>query len=115
MKFAFDTVFYYTSDLERSVRFYVDVLGFKLVSRDVVARFDIDGVLFELVPTRDKSKLRGAGNARLCLQVDNMDQALKELQSKRVQTTKAEVKQGGILAAFQDLDGNEICLWQESG
>jgi catechol 2,3-dioxygenase-like lactoylglutathione lyase family enzyme len=114
VKFAFDAVFYYTSDLERSARFYVDVLGFKLVSRDVVARFDVDGVLFELVPTRDESKLRGAGNARLCLQVDDINEALKDLDGKQVQTTKPQPKQGGLLASFRDPDGNEICLWQYS-
>jgi catechol 2,3-dioxygenase-like lactoylglutathione lyase family enzyme len=27
MKYKFDAVFYYVSDLERSIRFYVDVLG----------------------------------------------------------------------------------------
>ena len=114
VKFAFDAVFYYTTDLERSVRFYVDVIGFRLVSRDVVARFDVDGVLFELVPAHDESKLKGSGNARLCLQVDNIDRALEELQSKRVQTSEAQVKQGGILASFWDPDGNEVCLWQYS-
>jgi predicted enzyme related to lactoylglutathione lyase len=82
------------------------------VSRDVVARFDVNGVLFELVPTPDRNKLRGSGNARLCLKVDNMDRALEELQSKQVQTTKAQAKEGGILASFRDPDGNEICLWQ---
>jgi 2-hydroxy-6-oxonona-2,4-dienedioate hydrolase len=34
MTLHFDCVFYYVSDLERSVRFYTDVLGFKLVSRN---------------------------------------------------------------------------------
>jgi len=36
MKFHFDCIFYYVSDLERSIRFYQDVLGFKLVSLDAV-------------------------------------------------------------------------------
>lgn len=44
MKLKFDCVFYYVSDLERSIRFYTDVLGFKLSSRDFVARFFVDGV-----------------------------------------------------------------------
>jgi len=49
MKYQFDCVFHYVTDMERAISFYTDVLGLKFVSRDAVARFDIDGVLFELV------------------------------------------------------------------
>jgi catechol 2,3-dioxygenase-like lactoylglutathione lyase family enzyme len=82
----------HVSDLERSIRFYRDVLGFKFVSRDMIARFDIDGVLFEVVPARDKSVPHRAGNARLCLRVDNVEEARKELQAQGVHTDKAESK-----------------------
>jgi len=113
MTFHFDCVFYYVSDLERSLRFYRDVLGFKPVSRDYVARFEIDGVLFELVPAPHHQTLQGNGNARLCLAVDNMDRALDELQGLGVHTNKAETKEGA-LGFFKDPDGNEICLWQSA-
>ncbi len=112
MRFHFDCVFYYVSDIERSIRFYRDVLGFKLVSRDVVARFDIDGVLFEIVPSILKTKLQQAGNARLCLRVDSVEEALQELKSKGVPTGQAQDKGTGVLGSFEDPDGNEICLWQ---
>jgi len=110
--FQFDCVFYYVADMERAIRFYRDVLGFKSISRDVVARFDVDGVLFELVPALDRSKLRGAGNARLCLKVENIEQALEELRAKGVHTSQAQPKGSGVLAFFDDPDGNEVCLWQ---
>jgi len=112
MKFHFDCVFYYVTDLNRSVTFYSDVLGLKLVSQDVVARFDIDGVLFELVPTADKIKLQGEGNARLCLKVDNIHQSLEELQKRGIQSSQVQGVENGILASFKNLDGNEIYLWQ---
>jgi catechol 2,3-dioxygenase-like lactoylglutathione lyase family enzyme len=112
MKPHFDCVFYYVSHLERSVRFYQDVLGLKLISQDVVARFDIDGVLFEVVPAPDQSVLQQAGNARLCLRVDDVEKALAELQAKGVRTSRAESKEGGKLGSFEDPDGNTICLWQ---
>ena len=112
MKFDFDCVFYYVSDMERAIRFYRDVLGFKLKSKDYVARFDIDGVIFEIVPATGKKKVRGPGNARLCLRVENVEQELKKLQRKGVRTTHADVKDTGVLGAFEDPDGNEICLWQ---
>ena len=56
-EFHFDCVFHYVSDMEAAIRFYRDVLGLALTSRDVVARFDIEGVLFETCarPTQRKS------------------------------------------------------------
>jgi catechol 2,3-dioxygenase-like lactoylglutathione lyase family enzyme len=110
--YHFDCVFYYVSDLEPSIRFYRDFLGFNVVSRDVVARFDVDGVLFEIVPAPKKKALQGAGNACLCLRVENVEQALTELRAKGVTTGLPEPKDNGVLGRFEDPDGNEICLWQ---
>ena len=98
--------------MERAIRFYSDVLGFTFVSRDVVARFEVDGILFELVPAPNRSKLQGAGNARLALRVDNIEQALNDLRAQGVPVTPAKNKGTGLLAFLQDPDGNEICLWQ---
>ncbi len=112
MRFNFDCVFYYVSDMERAIAFYADVLGLKLVSRDVVARFDIDGVLFELVPAPHKTKLQGGGNARICLRVGHIHQALKELQTKGIHTSQVQDEDEGMLGSFEDPDGNEIHLWQ---
>jgi catechol 2,3-dioxygenase-like lactoylglutathione lyase family enzyme len=114
MKFRFDAVFYYVSDLQRAVHFYRDVMGFTATSQDVVARFDLDGILFELVPTPDHRKLGGDGNARVCLQVDNAEQALSELRGRGIPTSEAQVKEKGVLASFHDPDGNELCIWQYS-
>ena len=110
MRYKFDAVFYYVSDLDRAVRFYEDILGLKLKSRDFVARFEIDGVLFELVPGAPG----GQGNARLCLAVDDLAAALRDLEAKGVHTSPAERKSNGLLATFHDPDGNEICLWEYS-
>ena len=100
MTFHFDCVFYYVSDMDRAIRFYRDVLGFKFVSRDVVARFDVDGVLFEVVPSTLKTMRQHAGNARLCLWVDSVEEALRELKSKGVPTSHAQDKGTGILGSF---------------
>jgi catechol 2,3-dioxygenase-like lactoylglutathione lyase family enzyme len=112
VKYNFDCVFYYVSDLEKAISFYARVLGLKLVSRDVVARFAIDGVLLELVPAPHAATRRGNANARLCLRVDNIHQALEEFQSKGISASKVVDKNQGFLASVEDPDGNEICLWQ---
>ena len=113
MKFHFDCVFYYVSDLGRAVRFYRDVLGFKVTSQDFVTRFDVGGVLFELVPTDDVSKIKGNGNARLCLSTTDIQSAVTELRQKGVKASDVHPKQNGFLVSFPDPDGNEICLWQD--
>ena len=112
MKYQFDCVFHYVTDIERAISFYTDVLGLKLVSRDVVARFDIDGVLFELVPKASDKNLSGGGNARLCLRVDNIEQAVEDLAAKGIRTGPTKEVENGRLASFEDPDGNEIYLWE---
>jgi catechol 2,3-dioxygenase-like lactoylglutathione lyase family enzyme len=112
MRLRFDCVFYYVRDMERAISFYTRVLGLKLVSQDLVARFDIDGVLFELAPAPDEAALEGNGNARLCLGVDNIEQAVAELQARGVPTRDVQDVGNGLLAFFRDPEGNEICLWQ---
>lgn len=110
--FQFDCIFYYVRDLERSIAFYTNVLGFRLVSWDTVARFDLDGVLFELVPAPPGKKSSEAGNARLCLRVPDVTAALQELKSKGVAAKAIADKGDGILGSFEDPDGNELCIWQ---
>jgi len=112
LKLTFDAVYYHVSDMEKSIAFYRDVLGFRLTSRDYVARFEIDGVLFELVPNPAGNVLPGTGNARLSLGVSDIQQATRELQARGVTTTSIKPEPGGLLSYFRDPDGNELCLWQ---
>jgi len=114
LKLSFDAVFYYTNDMAKSITFYRDVLGFPLVSHDYVARFDIDGVLFELVPNPVGVAISGPGNARLSLGVKDIHEAVRELQVRGVATTPIKDEPGGLLSYFKDPDGNELCLWQST-
>jgi predicted enzyme related to lactoylglutathione lyase len=110
--FRFDCVFYYVSDLDRAVRFYTDVFGFQLSSRDAVARFRIDGVLFELIPTADPALRSGVGNARLTLGVEDIGRTRADLLAKSVPVSEVQEVANGRLATCKDPDGNEIVLWQ---
>lgn len=112
LKLSFDAVFYYVRDLDRSIAFYREKLGLPLVSRDFVARFDIDGVLFELVPARNDEALSGTGNARLCFQVQDIREAVAHLRSQGIETSGIKSEPGGLLAFFHDPEGNELSLWQ---
>ena len=77
-----------------------------------MARFDIDGVLFELVPNPAGVSVSGTGNARLSLGVKDIHEAVRELQVRGVVTTPIKEEPGGLLSYFKDPDGNELCLWQ---
>ena len=112
MHLHFDCVFYYVADLDAAIAFYRDILGFPFRSRDAVARFDLDGVAFELVPAEDRSRLTGTGNGRLTLRVDDLEETLSELRRKGVATGGIHVKDNGRLASLFDPDGNEMTLWE---
>ncbi|MBI5281038.1 MAG: VOC family protein [Candidatus Solibacter usitatus] len=111
-KLRFDCIFYYVSDLDRSIGFYTSVLGFQLSSRDAVARFHVDGVLFELVPASDPEVFSGRGNGRLAVAVDEIEAAAAELRAKGVALSEVHEVSNGRLASFTDPDGNEMILWQ---
>jgi catechol 2,3-dioxygenase-like lactoylglutathione lyase family enzyme len=110
--FRFDCVFYYVSDLDRAIAFYTNMLGFRLSSRDAVARFLVDGVLVELVPTTDPEVFSGRGNARLAVAVEEIEVAIEGLRAKGLAVSEVRQVSNGRLASVEDPDGNEVVLWQ---
>jgi len=114
LKLKFDAVYYHVSDMERSIQFYRDILGIPLVSHDYVARFNLTGVLFELVPNPEGTALPGTGNARLSFGVSDIRQTIAAMQARGVTTTSVKEEEGGLLSFFRDPDGNELCLWQST-
>jgi catechol 2,3-dioxygenase-like lactoylglutathione lyase family enzyme len=112
LSLSFDAVFYYVSDMDASLAFYRDKLGLPLVSHDYVARFDLDGVLIELVPRPPGATVPASGNARLCFSVANLQETVEQMHARGVETSEIQEKKGGKLAFFRDPDGNELCLWE---
>ena len=112
LKLSFDTVFYYVTDMDAAITFYRDTLGLPMVSQDYVARFDLDGVLIELVRRPPGSVVRGSGNARLCFSVANLPETLEQMHARGIPTSDIQDKKGGKLAFFRDPDDNELCLWE---
>jgi catechol 2,3-dioxygenase-like lactoylglutathione lyase family enzyme len=114
LKLSFDTVFYYVTDMEAAIAFYRDTLGLPMVSQTSIARFDLDGVLIELVPLPPGTVVPGSGNGRLCFSVANLQETLAQMHARGLATGKIKEKRDGKLAFFHDPDGNELCLWEEA-
>jgi catechol 2,3-dioxygenase-like lactoylglutathione lyase family enzyme len=112
MQLHFDAIYYRVSDLDRAICFYRDVLGLQLVRRDVVACFELDGVVIELVRDETVPVPRASGNARLCFRVEDIRAARADLAQQDVRVGPVEEKSNGLLVTFCDLDGNELSLWQ---
>jgi len=94
LKLSLDAVFYYVNNMEASINFYRNMLGLPLVSDDYVARFDLDGVLIELVPAPEGSAVPGNGNARLCFAVTNIGETVDRLHGLGVETSDIFTKAG---------------------
>jgi catechol 2,3-dioxygenase-like lactoylglutathione lyase family enzyme len=112
LSLSFDAVFYYVTHMEESIVFYRNTLGLPLISHDYVARFDVDGVLFELVPVPPGTVVPGNGNARLCFGVSDLAATLEQLHERGILTSEIKNKRGGKVAFFRDPDGNELSLWE---
>lgn len=124
------------SDLERSIRFYRDVLGMEEVTRFAtdperfgpllgvaggaadVAFLDADGFLVELEEHADSARNVNEGSAddvgvsHLCIEVDDIGATYKELADdvEFVSPPGRASDSGAVIAYFTDPDGNLIEL-----
>ena len=110
---AFSTVMVF--EMQKAIRFYTEILGFKVTRRFNAdyASIEAPGSTIELV----SSKLRGRnpGNSEslsIGIQVDNIEGAMKELQTKGVVFTSDIIDEHAwlSLAFFTDFDKNPLYL-----
>jgi catechol 2,3-dioxygenase-like lactoylglutathione lyase family enzyme len=100
----------YVSDLGRSIRFYVEIMGFKLISKHGEHWAEIDageGLILGLHPGEAKR-----GSMAIGFNVDvPIEQAVAVLDNRGVQF-EGEIKRGKgpALAHFVDPDGNPLYL-----
>ena len=100
-------------DLERSIAFYRDVLGFSLMYSAPefhYAAFDVGGTRFAIAAGADESFT--ARHTGIGLMVADVDAAYSQLSGKGVEFTMPPSKQpwGGYMAMFADPDGNTFYL-----
>jgi lactoylglutathione lyase len=101
---------FHTGDLERAVRFYVEVIGCEEVFRFEDAYVGLAGPLtLELVPVQE---LEPAGRVTLWLYCDDADTEIERLRAAGVEVVRepADMEWGERMASIRDPDGNEIFL-----
>jgi hypothetical protein len=102
------------SDLERSVAFYRDVLGFKLIVSEPqfhYAAFDVGGLRFAIAASETDGftgRPPGHRHTGIGLMVADVDAVHAELTAKGVTFTMPPARQpwGGYMGIFSDPDGN---------
>jgi catechol 2,3-dioxygenase-like lactoylglutathione lyase family enzyme len=107
-----DLVFYWVTDMDRSVAFYEGVLGLRLLRRDAGqwAEFDAGGRRFALHGAAEGQPLT-PGGATAVFSVGDLDRAKGELSARGVQFGhEGDVSGYARFASFSDPDGNTVQL-----
>ncbi len=123
-------------DLEVSIKWYYNILGFKVLERSEfplinakTAFIEGAGIRLELLEVKDSFReaslfadppnhMRLIGNKALILYVDNLNQITKELEIKKVVFAFKEVKlndKGLTSTLIRDPDGNFISIFSKKG
>lgn len=101
------------SDFRQAVSFYENVLDLPKKSQwTTYAVFDLCGIMLGLEPGGERGVKKGAPD--IYLQVDNVDDAYRELKDKGVKfiTEPKDQSWGAQTAKFADPDGNVFILVQ---
>ena len=107
-----DHVYYWTSDMERAVRFYRDVVGLTVVDESWgVGHFDAGNVRLSIHPLREGQTL-GSGGFYVFI-VDDIEQEVERLSARGVVFPDGISDEPyGRIAEFRDPDGHELSFWQ---
>ena len=104
---------FHVSNFLEAVSFYENILGLPKKSQwHNYAVFDLCGIMLGIEPERERAVKKGA--PEIYLQVDNVDEAYKELKSKGVKflTEPKDQSWGSRTAKFVDPNGNMFILVQ---
>jgi glyoxylase I family protein len=111
------------TNFERALKFYQEVLGFKIWQRQTVdmpplqqiAYLTLGDTMLELLQVEDNQESSvnywGIGYRMMAIEVDDMDEAIEYLKSQDVEITWGPLDLGGTRRAeIQDPDGISIEL-----
>jgi catechol 2,3-dioxygenase-like lactoylglutathione lyase family enzyme len=101
-------------DVDRSVRFYTEALGLRLVGRDGVhgAEVEAAGLTLRLHRRRPEVTEAGSGTAAIGLQVGDVRASAAALAGRGVRVGRVLDTGSGSMALFEDPDGNHLYLFE---
>ncbi|MGV0033649.1 MAG: VOC family protein [Candidatus Azotimanducaceae bacterium WSBS_2022_MAG_OTU7] len=113
-KLTFGYANFFVSDFERSVRFFRDQLGLRVLTEDAsfgYASFDTGPAQIAFVKASDQPELVGR-HTGIGLIAEDIHLAYEEMRAAGVEFEMPPSKQpwGGVLALFKDPDGNIFYL-----
>lgn len=109
-----DHIGVYIADLEKSIKFYEEMFGFKLVNRFMsgeakIATLDIGGALLELVQRPGSPGTPPVGNwSHLAIHAPEFDETVAKVDTKGIQKRLVTQANGNRLCFFNDPDGHTI-------
>ena len=115
-----DHIGIYVSDLDKSLKFYDEIFGFKLVDQfgsgeAKIATLDIGESLLELVQRPGSPGTPPEGNwSHLAIHEPKFDETVAKLDAKNIEKRLITMANGNRLCFFNDLDGHTIEI-MESG
>ena len=111
-KFSF--ISYSVSNLQRSIIFYRDLLGLKLVlSNNIWAEFNADGQRLAIYEKKNSTKLGGDSGAIVYFEANPIESMVEILKIKGVKFIgNIEKHAYGKLILFTDLDNNFLGLYE---
>jgi lactoylglutathione lyase len=120
---GFSHIYLPTRDLEESIDFYTQKLGFKLLRKYRMgehpsAYVELNGILLELTHSDNTPSVDGRSELRIGLEVPDMDAALTELKGKGVEVVRepwAALTFWGRQAQIREPSGYLISIreWRE--
>lgn len=115
-----DHIGIYVADIEKSLKFYEELFGFKKVnsfsSGEVkITTINIRGSLLELIHRLGSPGKPPEGNwSHIAIQVPKFDEIIKKIDSKKIEKRLVSMANGNRLCFFRDPDGYTIEI-MESG
>jgi predicted enzyme related to lactoylglutathione lyase len=107
-------IWYQTTDMDRTVEFYQEVLGFKLLfKREDWSEFDVDGQRLAFCKVDSLPENKAVFVPGVSFLAQPIEQVIADLSEKGVHfTEELEVYPYGKLASFRDPDGNILGLYE---
>ena len=105
-------VYLYVSDMERSLRFYRDLLGIPLEGDEDWSEATLGGTRFALHATREGIGELSSGTIHVSLEVADADAAAERLRAEGIEARETMRDQWGTALEVVDPDGYRVYLFE---